>query len=138
MITKIENPQEHSNICAIKIKGRPKKIEKYQNERENILKKINLILNFNENNNSFILYELDNDIDTQNKVLDLVRDIKEYFPCSKWSFFNATSNLKKEYLSLIRSIYKYMGYTITYKTIKIKKESNIISTIIYYFFKKNI
>jgi hypothetical protein len=132
----IKNDDE--NLVKRKFGRRPTKNEKYQNERKLLLDKLNSILGFNETNNSFILYDLNNNIDKQNMILDLVRDIKEYFPCSKWSYFNSTSNLKKEYLSLIRSVYKYMGYNISYKNIKINVDNSIISTIIYYFFKNNI
>ena len=116
--------------------GRPKKSSKYYEERQDIIKKLNNILGITSINNSFYIYELDNNIEKQKQILDLKRDIKEYFPCSKWAVYNNSSKLKKEYISLIRSVYKYMNYEITYKSITIKNNENKIPTIIYFINKK--
>ena len=44
--------------------------EKFNNEREEICKKIISIIGLDENN-SFLLCDLDNDIEKQQKILDL-------------------------------------------------------------------
>jgi hypothetical protein len=117
-----------------KISGRPKKNDIYIRERNDIIAKLNDILEINNDKNYFILYDLNNNIYKQQQILALKDDIKKYFICSKWAFFNSSTHdkIKKDYLSLIRSVYKYMNYQITYKTKKIKLNDEIISTCIYY------
>lgn len=57
----------------------PKQVNKYTNERKDVLNKMFSILGINEKNNTFLLHELDTNIDKQNKILDLETDIKKHF-----------------------------------------------------------
>ena len=135
------NSSDDNNKQKIKkIFGRPKKNDIFIKERDEIITKLNDILEITNEKNWFILYDLNNDIEKQNKILSLKDDIKKYFICSKWAFFNSSTHnkIKKDYLSLIRSVYKYMNYQITYKTKKINNDTEIISTCIYYISKINI
>ena len=67
--------------------------EKFQNEREDICNKIINILELDENN-SFLLCELDNDTEKQNNILLMKEDIQKYFSVSCISSF--TSSKKEE------------------------------------------
>ena len=60
--------------------------EKYQTEREEMCNKIISILELDENK-SFLLCELDNDTEKQNKILELKDDIQKYFSVSCISSF---------------------------------------------------
>ena len=55
---------------------RVKLSEKYQIEREEICKKIINILCLNEDN-TFLLYDLDNDYEKQNKILEMKEEIQK-------------------------------------------------------------
>ena len=57
--------------------------EKYHNEREEVCKKIISIIDLDENN-SFLLCDLDKDIEKQQKLLDLKEEIPKYFACSSF------------------------------------------------------
>ena len=48
--------------------------EKYQTERE-------------DNNKSFLLCDLDNDTEKQNKIIEMKEEIQKYFACSTISSF---------------------------------------------------
>ncbi len=61
--------------------------DKYQNEREDICNKIITILELKEDN-TFLLYELDDNIEKQNKILELKEEIQKYFACSTISSFS--------------------------------------------------
>ena len=50
----------------------------YKKEQDEIINKIIDILVL-DNNNSIILYELDNDKIKQDKILELIPDIRKYF-----------------------------------------------------------
>ncbi len=114
-----------------------KKNIKYYDDQLRVLDKLNNILNVTSTNNTFIMYELENNIEKQKNILDLETDIKKYFSYSTWSYFNA-KNKKKNYMSLIRSIYKNMGFDLFHKSYKIKNDDNIIHSQIYYIIKKNL
>ena len=54
----------------------------YKKEQDEIINKIIDILVL-DNNNSIILYELDNDKIKQDKILELIPDIRKYFKSSR-------------------------------------------------------
>ena len=57
----------------------PKKIEKYDTERKEVIDKLLVILGINEVNNMFSLHKIDEDNNIQQKILDLEPEIKKYF-----------------------------------------------------------
>jgi hypothetical protein len=122
------------NMIIVKKNTRPLKKALYEEERLFVLNKLNNILGINDINNSFLLYELENNIEKQKQILELEKDVKKFFACSTWSFFNAKT--KRSYMSLLRSIYRNMNYDIAYKTIKIKVDDKWIPTQNYYICKK--
>ncbi len=98
----------------------PKKVDKYINEQRDIAIKILDIIGINENNNMISLVKLDENIDMQNKILNLEPEIKKYFLVSKLSFINNNSReYKRRYLAIIKTIMKFN---------KIKMVSSILTT----------
>lgn len=89
--------------------GRPLKVDKFQNEQNQIFKKMNNILGLTDDNNTFYLYTIDDDQNKQDQIMALLDDCKKYFNSAKWVIFNKTVN-ERRYLSLIRSVYRAMGY----------------------------
>ena len=102
---------------------RKTKKDMFYNEQLQIIEKINKILNINENNNTFILDQINNDSDKQKEILDLVDEIKKYFKCNDWSYFRGVNN---QWLSLVRSLYKHTGYDITYKQVRKTSGNHIV------------
>ena len=99
----------------------PKVVDKYDKERLEVLHKIFNILGINENNNKFLLHELDNDTKKQEEILALEPEIKKYFICGKWSCFK--NEMKRIALSYIKHVVKDMGLItmITNNTIDMKR-----------------
>ena len=85
--------------------------EKFQNEREEICNKIITILDLKEEG-GFLLCELDDNIEKQNKILELKEEIQKYFACSTISSFKPNFECKRPYLNIIRSILRKQNYTI--------------------------
>jgi hypothetical protein len=85
----------------------PKTVDKYDKERLEVLHKIFNILGINENNNKFLLHELDEDLKKQEDILALEPEIKKYFICGKWSCFK--NDMKREALSYVKHVVKDMG-----------------------------
>jgi hypothetical protein len=96
-----------------KSRVRKTKNDVYFNEQQDIVNKLNNILNISATNNTFILDDLKNDIDKQNKILELENDVKKFFAYTRWAYFS--QNVDNKYLSLMRSIYKNTGYDVSYK-----------------------
>lgn len=88
----------------------PKKVEEYENERQEIIKRILKILGIDEKNNLFCLREFDEDKEKQKEIEEIVPEIKRCFICGKWNYFlNKKRESDRKVLSLIRSIFKEMG-----------------------------
>ena len=110
---------------------RVKLSEKYQIEREEICKKIINILCLNEDN-TFLLYDLDNDYEKQNKILEMKEEIQKFFACSTISSFKPNFPCKRPYLNIIRSILRQQGYTIEGKDCEFKIGENLYQRTIKY------
>lgn len=105
--------------------GRPPKSIKYDKERKQVLKKIFDILGITEKNMVFFCENLENDKD---KFYELEEDIKKYFICCNWNYFNGKKNTQKPHLSLIKSVLKDMGYVIIGVRLKTNKEGKTIKS----------
>ena len=81
------------------------KSELYKKEQEQITDKIIQILNL-DSDNGIILCELDNDKDKQNKILDLIPEIRKYFSFTSSIGASEPNKSKRPYLSIIRQFTK--------------------------------
>ena len=111
--------------------------EKYQNEREEICKKLITILNL-DNENSFLLYDLDDNIEKQNKILEMKEEIRKVFECSTISSFKPNVECKRPYLNIVRSILRKQKYNIEITDFCIKYENGLTrKTMKYKIFRDN-
>ena len=111
--------------------------EKYQKEREDICNKIVSILELDENK-SFLLCELDDDIEKQKKILEMKEDIQKYFSVSCISSFRPNFECKRPYLNIVRSILRQQQYIIEINDYCIKYENGLIrKTMKYKIFRNN-
>jgi len=115
----------------------PKQVDKYTKERQEVLNKMFQILGINENSNTFLLHELDSNIDKQNKILELEPEIKKYFICGSWNCFK-DSSIKRRYLSFIKNTMKNMGLKIMITTNVIKNDDSTSKRRKVYHIVKNI
>jgi len=77
----------------------------YKKEQEDITNKIINILEL-DNENSIILYNLDNDFNKQNKILELIPEIRKYYSFSTIIGASEPTKAKRPYLSIIRQLTK--------------------------------
>ena len=111
--------------------------DKYQNEREEICNKIITILDLKEDK-CFLLCELDDNIEKQNKILELKEEIQKYFACSTLSSFKPNFECKRPYLNIIRSILRKQNYNIENSDFWLKYENGFLKrTIKYKIFRNN-
>lgn len=103
--------------------GRPLKDIKYIKERKKLLDKLLTILDVSEENDIFYIDELEKNIEKQKQILEMENDVKLYFKCSSWAYF--TRDYSRTYLSLIKSILKYMNITLL--SIYFKDKTNKIN-----------
>jgi len=95
-------------------KIKPKtKLEKYANERKEIIDKLFKIINVQSENGIRFFYIDDITEEKEKEILDLRNDIKRYFIVNGWISFKNTVKLDKIHMSLIRNILKYekINYT---------------------------
>jgi len=110
--------------------------EKYLTEREEICNKIISILDLKADN-TFLLCELDEDIEKQNKIIDLKEEIQKYFACSTISSFKPNFECKRPYLNIIRSILRKQNYNFVGNDYTIKINNIPKKTIKYIIFRNN-
>jgi hypothetical protein len=113
---------------------RTKLSDKFQNEREQICEKLISIIELDDNN-SFLLSELDDNVEKQNKILEMKSEIQQYFACSTISAFKPNFECKRPYLNIIRSILRKQGYTFIGNDYTIKVNGVPTKTIKYYIFR---
>lgn len=113
---------------------RTKLSDKFQNEREQICEKLISIIELDDNN-SFLLSELDDNVDKQNKILEMKSEIQQYFACSTISAFKPNFECKRPHLNIIRSILRKQGYTFIGNDYTIKVNGVPMKTIKYYIFR---
>lgn len=137
-----EIPVNYLEIKCIKILSpfisdmRTKLCDKYKTEREAICERLIEILEL-DTNNSFYLYELDNNIEKQIAIMDMKNEIQKYFACSEISSFRSNIECKRPYLSIVRGILRKQGYIFFSNNIDLKTEDGINRTIKYNIFRKN-
>jgi len=105
----------------------------YKNEQLNVKNKILEILNINQDNNYFTLYDLDNNTEKQNAILALEGDCEKYFGISNWSYFRYKrenkQNIERPYLLLIRGILSNCNIEFEREQISLKiNKTNIITS----------
>jgi len=105
------------------------KSEIYKKEQEEICDKIIEILDLLETN-TITLYELDNDKEKQDKIIELIPDIRKYFSFNSIKAIVEHHRIKRPWLSIIKQISK-LKYNITAKDHRIKIDDKIKRNIIY-------
>jgi hypothetical protein len=86
------------------------KSELYKKEQEEIVEKIINILNL-KNKNTYTLYELDNNLEIQNKIMELIPEIRKWFSFNSLKAVGEPSRIKRPWLSIIKQLLK-SRYTI--------------------------
>jgi len=116
---------------------RVKLCDKYKNEREEICKKLIDILQL-DSDNSFLLCELDENIEKQTAILNMKEEIQKCFACSTISSFKPNFDCKRPYLNVVRGILRKQGYTFENDDTEIKLNNNTYKrTMKYKIFRNN-
>jgi hypothetical protein len=105
------------------------KSELYKKEQEEICDKIIDILDLPETN-TITLYELDNDKEKQEHIMELIPDIRKYFSFNSIKAVGEPHRIKRPWLSIIKQITK-LKYTMTTKDYRIKVGDEIVRSIRY-------
>lgn len=104
--------------------------EQYQTEREEICSKLIEIVG-----TEFLLCELDNDLEKQSAILALKDQIQKCFAVSSITAFKpSVTDVKRDYLNILRGILRQEGYT--FVSSNFISKSNDQKTMKYHIFKK--
>lgn len=116
---------------------RVKLCDKYKVEREDICKRLIEILKLDDNN-SFLLCDLDTDTEKQEKIMAMKEEIQKCFACSEISSFKPNFECKRPYLNIVRGILRKQGYTFENIDIELKMDNNIYKRTMKYKVFRNI
>ncbi len=116
---------------------RVKLCEKFKIEREDICKRLIDMLQL-DSNNSFLLSDLDDNIEKQTEILNMKEEIQKYFACSEISSFKPNFECKRPYLNLLRGILRKQNYAFDNKHVFLRLENGTyMSTVRYTVFRDN-
>jgi hypothetical protein len=136
-MTEIMN--EVSNLISDvhKKAGRKKKTDKYNTERLDILNKIKDILGVTQENNVFYLHDIDTNPNKQQHVNVLKSQIETCFKSKNSAVFMPDDKKAiRPYMSLIRLVFKELGFNIIVTRVTIYREEKSIYTSMYTINKK--
>jgi glycerol dehydrogenase-like iron-containing ADH family enzyme len=103
----------------------------YEKEQTEIINEIISILDME--GNTITLYELDNDSDKTQKIVDLIPTIRKYYAFNNIKAVAEPEKIKRPWLSIIKQLCKEK-YTISRKDHRIYQEyGTVIRTILYTF-----
>jgi hypothetical protein len=123
---------QNESLDRNKKAGRKKKIEKYNIERINILNTIKNILEITDENKVFYLYDIDTNKDKQQQIVDLKSQIETCFKSKNSAVFMPDDKKAiRPYMSLIRLVFKEMGFHIVVTRVTIYREEKSIYTSMY-------
>jgi len=108
----------------------------YKNEQIEIKNKLLQILKITQENKYITLYEIDNDIETQNAILSLESDCEKYFVSSTWTYFrNKRDKIinDRPYLLLLKNILSSTNVNFNTARILIGEKENKKQTVKYIF-----
>ena len=111
------------------------KSELYKKEQEEIIDKICNILDL-ENRNTYTLYELDNNMEIQKKIMELIPEIRKWFSFNGIKAVGEPEKIKRPWLSIIKYFTKTKYLTET-NEIRIIKDNIIIRTMEYNFIQQS-
>tara|TARA_B110000037_G_C17036581_1_gene471883 strand:- start:518 stop:865 length:348 start_codon:yes stop_codon:yes gene_type:complete len=111
------------------------KSELYKKEQTEIINNIIEILDL-DNENSTTLYELDNNEEKQNKIMELIPSIRKYFSYKNVIGIANPERCKRPYFSIIKFILKN-NYNIYNSDFRVNKDDKKIRTTKYIFLLKN-
>ena len=76
------------------------KSDLYKKEQQEVIEKIIYILDL-KNKNTYTLYELDKNEEIQNKIMELIPEIRKWFSFNGLKAVGEPSKIKKPWLSII-------------------------------------
>jgi hypothetical protein len=115
---------------------RIKRSEKYNAERESICTQLIRLLELDDTH-GFLLSDLDDNVEKQNKIVEMKPEIKKVFECSNISAFKPNFECKRPYLNITRSILRKQGYSFIGNDHWIKDEDGLAKKTVKYFIFKN-
>ena len=107
------------------------KSELYKKEQEDVIEKIISILDL-QNKNTYTLYELDKNEEIQNKIMELIPEIRKWFSFNGLKAVGEPSKIKRPWLSIIKQLIK-KKYKIESKDFQFTENGHHIRTHIYTF-----
>ena len=107
------------------------KSELYKKEQDEIIEKIVMILDL-DNKNTYTLYELDNNKEIQNKIMELIPEIRKWFSFNGIKAVGDPEKIKRPWFSIIKQLTK-TRYNIESKDFQFTENGKHIRTHIYKF-----
>jgi len=106
------------------------KKELYEKEQTKIVDEILEILSLKEN--KITLYELENDLEKQEKIINLIPKIRKYYSFNNIKAVGEPEKIKRTWLSIIKQLIKER-LNLFKKSYRLKTKNKVIKTVLYEF-----
>lgn len=132
----ITSNSENANENNKRVKRTRNKLTKkvqFINERDEIIKKIYEILKIDDNNKTFLLYDIENSEEIKNKLSEMDEKIKKFFKVGNWNYYIQKNNgIQSPTIGLIRALLKDSNIDLTKKDISMMVNGKKIRTTKYF------
>jgi hypothetical protein len=109
--------------------GAQPKSKVYADQQKKVLQNLYDIIGINDENKTFLLYDLDHDPEKQARIMALKEDIRRYFFASNSRLFQKEDILPtRPYILVIRSIFKHMKVPYVMTSMKVKIDDKWVAT----------
>jgi hypothetical protein len=136
MTNNLQTEQNQLLNTKITHKTNINKKTKYAKERSEFIEKINKLIGISETTNFVYLYDLENNDNLKNEMVNISNDIKKYYKCGHWGYFSKEKlRGMGNIISLIRCVYKDDDFLITTKKKNIERNNNKINSTVYFITK---
>ena len=132
----INENSDSSGDIKLKKRKRSTKRDLYKEEREEIIKKLNKILDVEENKNYVYLYDIEHNEEIKKGIDEMSEEVKKYFKTGNWNYYIMKNKNKVPLrISLVRALYREGNIMMTTKEKDILREGKKVRTTLYYLLK---
>lgn len=112
-----ETPNENKKRVK-RTRNRPSKAERYNGEREELIKELEKMMGLTEEVRGVLLYDLEHNEDLKEYLKNKIPEIRKLYKCGTWNYFVKQHTKEGEYpseIGLLKSIFKSEKYKLISK-----------------------
>lgn len=130
-----ETPNENKKRVK-RTRNRPSKAERYNGEREELIKELEKMMGLTEEVRGVLLYDLEHNEDLKEYLKNKIPEIRKLYKCGTWNYFVKQHTKEGEYpseIGLLKSIFKSEKFELVSKMKYAERGGEKKNIVIYIF-----